>query len=190
MSELILIIGGCRSGKSAFAVALARQLELPTMFLAPCLPGTDTEMLARVEGHRAQRPEEWQVREEGYALAQVLGQADKPVVVLDCVPTWLGNLLVRGDPDFEIEAACGDLRQAMQICPARLVLCVTAEVGTGLVPETALGRRFRDRVGIANKLLAATASRVFLLVAGLAVDLKQQAAGVDVIAGDIRRRLG
>lgn len=190
MSELILVIGGCRSGKSTFAVALARRLELPTMFLAPCLPGTDIEMLDRIEGHRAQRPAEWPVREEGYELATLLAQVDKPVVVLDCVPTWLGNLLVRGDPDFEIEAACAELRRAILACPARLVLCVTAEVGAGLVPETALGRRFRDRVGIANKLLAAAASRVYRLVAGLAVELKQQAADVDAIAGDIRRRLG
>ncbi|HVA64841.1 MAG TPA: bifunctional adenosylcobinamide kinase/adenosylcobinamide-phosphate guanylyltransferase [Terriglobales bacterium] len=180
MSRLVLITGGCRSGKSDFAVALAHSLSLPTLFLATCDPGQDTEMHARVAAHRRARPVDWRLREESLAPALALAEATEPVIVLDCIPTWLGNLLVRGTTDENIGLAGAELEAAIRCCRARWILAVTAEVGAGLVPETALGRRFRDCVGSANQRLAAFASRTVLLVAGLPIDvscLAQSAAG-------------
>lgn len=171
MSQIVLITGSGRSGKSRFAVELARHLRQPTLFLATCVP-EDEEMRARVAAHRAERPAEWDVGEEAFALAPLLGTiADNRVVLLDCLPMWISNQLVRGDSDAAIAAACTELLGAMQQCAARRLLVVTAEVGAGLVPTTALGRRFRDLVGSANQQLAAIAERVYGLCCGRAIEL-------------------
>lgn len=184
MSELVLITGGSRSGRSSFAVALARGLGESVGFLATCDPGQDSEMLARVAAHRAGRPPKWDVREVEIALAQALSELRHRVVILDDIPTWISNLLVRGDPDSAIEAAFDELQTALDRCPARLLLVVTAEVGAGLIPDTLLGRRFRDLAGSINRRLAAVAARVYWMCCGLPTQLPKH--GYSRILNDLK----
>ena len=190
MSEIILITGGCRSGKSAFAVKLARALTLPTAFIATCVPGSDEEMWARVAAHRANRPPDWRLVEEGYDLESTLATVLEPVLLLDCVPTLIGNLLLSGDADAVIASAVAKLGQSLCRCAARFALVVTAEVGDGLVPDSALGRRFRDLVGAANQFLAAEASSVYDLVDGLAIECKSRAETPVSIAARLNSLIG
>jgi len=180
MSRIILITGGCRSGKSDFAVALARQLGGKITFLATCIP-CDDEMHKRVAEHRDQRPAEWALLEEGWDPAAALASVEEGTVLLDCVPTWIGNLLMRGDGVDAILPALERLGVALTACPARFALVVSAEVGDGLVPEYPLGRCFRDCAGKANQLLARRAEKVFLLTAGLARELKQESLTAEAV---------
>lgn len=173
MSRIVLITGGCRSGKSGFAVALAREFDTPTTFLATCLP-CDGEMRERVVAHQQRRPAEWRLIEEGWEPAAALATIPDGVVLLDCVPAWIGNLLMRGDAPEAILPAMETLTEALSACRARVALVVSAEVGDGLVPEYPMGRSFRDCVGHANQMLARRAEKVFLLTAGLARELKRE----------------
>lgn len=174
MSRILLITGGCRSGKSGFAVEMARQLKGPTTFLATCV-ACDEEMRERVAAHREQRPAAWDLVEEPLDLEAALASIADGTVLLDCVPAWIGNQMMRGDACASMEAAIERLGSALAACRAGVALVVSAEVGDGLVPEYELGRVFRDCVGRANQVLARRAEKVFLLTAGLARELKQQA---------------
>jgi len=184
MSRIVLITGGCRSGKSDFAVELTRQLRGPVTFLATCLP-CDDEMRQRVALHRQTRPAEWHLVEEAWEPGRALATIVGGVVLLDCVPTWIGNLLMRGDPAQAVESAVEAFGEALAACRAQVVLAVSAEVGDGLVPEYPLGRSFRDCVGRANQVLARRAEKVFLLTAGLARELKRDS----VTAAEVMRGL-
>lgn len=181
MSRIVLITGGCRSGKSDFAVELARQLKGPVTFLATCLP-CDDEMRQRVALHQQTRPAEWHLLEEAWEPGRALAAIADGVVLLDCVPTWLGNLLMRGDSMPVVESAVEAFGEALTACRAQVVLAVSAEVGDGLVPEYPLGRSFRDSVGRANQMLARRAEKVFLLTAGLARELKRDSVSPAAVA--------
>jgi len=170
MSRIIFITGGCRSGKSAFAVSLARGMGRSTRVLATCVP-CDAEMEARVAAHRRERPPGWSTSEVNLDLEAALIASNEEVVLLDCVPTWIGNLLMAERSSATILDAVRSLRRALQACPARTALVLGAEVGSSIVPETALGRQFRDLVGAANQELAAAATRAYLMVAGVACAL-------------------
>lgn len=171
MSRIVLITGGCRSGKSDFAVELAHQLGSPVTFLATCLP-CDDEMRQRVALHQQTRPAEWHLMEEAWEPGRALAAISAGVVLLDCVPTWIGNLLMRGDSARAVESTVEAFAETLAACRAQVVLVVSAEVGDGLVPEYPMGRSFRDCVGRANQVLARRAETVFLLTAGLARELK------------------
>jgi adenosylcobinamide kinase/adenosylcobinamide-phosphate guanylyltransferase len=164
-----LILGGARSGKSALAVRLARSSDLPVTFVATATAG-DAEMLERIARHRAERPPTWRVVEEPIRLAAALRaecRGDRFVIV-DCLPLWLSNLLLAEAP-LEPERAA--LLDALATLSGRIVL-VANEVGLGIVPESALGRRFRDLAGLLNQSVAARCDRVTLVAAGLPVVLK------------------
>ncbi len=164
-----LILGGARSGKSTLAVRLAGSSGLAVTFVATATAG-DAEMAERIARHRATRPTAWRVVEEPIALAATLRAecaADRFVVV-DCLTLWLSNLLV-ADAPLESERAA--LLDALATLPGR-VLLVANEVGLGIVPENALGRRFRDLAGLLNQAVAARCDRVTLVAAGLPIVLK------------------
>jgi adenosylcobinamide kinase/adenosylcobinamide-phosphate guanylyltransferase len=167
--RLVLVGGGARSGKSRFALERAGQLGSRPLFVATAEP-SDDEMRARIARHRQERDlrpgPAFLTVEEPLALperleqleAQRLRGTDPPVdvVVIDCLTLWLSNLLVRGATAAEALAALDSLRRALAACRAHVVL-VTNEVGMGLVPETPLGRIFRDVAGIAHQRLASDA---------------------------------
>ncbi|PRY23576.1 adenosylcobinamide kinase /adenosylcobinamide-phosphate guanylyltransferase [Aliiruegeria haliotis] len=166
--QITLVLGGASSGKSARAEALVRHLGRPRIYLATS-QAFDAEMEAKIAAHRADRGTGWDTREAPHDLVGALG--DIPAghaVLLDCITMWLSNrLLADADPEAEFPALLAALESCA--CP---VVAVSNEVGQGLVPETALGRRFRDLQGRLNRQIAQRADRVVAVMAGLPLALK------------------
>jgi adenosylcobinamide kinase/adenosylcobinamide-phosphate guanylyltransferase len=179
--ELILVIGGARSGKSAFAQQLAQQKATKVLFIATA-EAKDGEMVERVKHHRRQRPAHWHTVEESLKLARAIdGAAAYELIIVDCLTLWVSNLLQANEAlepaDLEVAVlgATRELLHAYGQGEATLIL-VSNEVGMGLVPPYPMGRAYRDVLGKVNQLLAAQASRVYLMVAGLAVELSSLGA--------------
>jgi adenosylcobinamide kinase/adenosylcobinamide-phosphate guanylyltransferase len=162
-----LVLGGARSGKSRHALALAEAAGPRRLYLATADPG-DAEMAARIARHRAERGAGWATVEAPLELPAAIAAAEADVALVDCLTLWLSNLLLaERDP----EAATDALLAALAAAPLPLVL-VSNEVGMGLVPETPLGRRFRDAQGRLNQRVAAAVASVDFVAAGLALALK------------------
>lgn len=169
--RLVLVGGGVRSGKSAYAVARARSLGTRRAFLATARP-YDAEMVERIRRHQAERAGDFTLVEEPIALAQAVGRLDGfDVAVIDCVTLWLSNQLIDGFPPAEIEARAAELAGALRRAPCHVVV-VTNEVGMGVHPETPLGRTFRDLAGRAHQALARAADEIHLAVLGTLLRLK------------------
>jgi adenosylcobinamide kinase / adenosylcobinamide-phosphate guanylyltransferase len=171
MSPLVttLILGGARSGKSSFAETRARASGLDRVYLATATAG-DAEMRERIAHHRAARGDGWRTVEEPLALVDALARESAPgrAVVVDCLTLWLSNL-IHADRDVEAEAK----RLADHLRAARgPAILVSNEVGLGLVPDTPLGRRFRDAQGRLNQAVAAAVPAVVFIAAGLPLWLK------------------
>jgi adenosylcobinamide kinase/adenosylcobinamide-phosphate guanylyltransferase len=169
-ARLILIGGGARSGKSAFALAYARRLDRRPVFLATA-QALDDEMRARVARHRHDRGDACDTVEAPVAVVEALERAPRDrVVLVDCLTLWLSNLLLA---DVRPDDALGRIEAFGAAARARAapVLIVTNEVGLGLVPETPLGRAFRDVAGAAHQRLAAAADEVYAALLGLVVRL-------------------
>ncbi|RRN63072.1 bifunctional adenosylcobinamide kinase/adenosylcobinamide-phosphate guanylyltransferase [Caulobacter sp. 602-1] len=172
----ILVLGGARSGKSAFAQKAAEQAaETVAGAARPVLIATgqafDDEMAERIARHQADRGESWTTVEAPLALAEAITALPADAVaVVDCLTLWLSNLML-DERDMATEATM--LVEAVAACPARLWL-VSNEVGLGLVPETPLGRRFRDEAGRLHQRLAQTVDEVYFVAAGLPLKLKPQ----------------
>ncbi len=163
-----LVLGGARSGKTAFAQAQAEAaVTRPTLIATG--QAFDDEMRLRIERHRAERGDRWATIEAPLDLTGALAAltADDAVVI-DCLTIWLSNLL---HAEIDIDASLRDLVITLAACPAR-VWVVSNEVGQGIVPDNALARRFRDEAGWMHQRLAAAANAVFLIVAGLPLRLK------------------
>ena len=165
-----LILGGARSGKSARALAVAGALPGERAFIATA-QAFDTEMADRIARHRAERDAGWTTIEEPLALSSAITAARErfAVIVVDCLTLWLSNLMLGGD---DADAAEAELIEIVRAPSAAMLVFVSNEVGMGLVPETPLGRAFRDRQGRLNARLAAIADRVEFVVAGLPLVLK------------------
>jgi nicotinate-nucleotide--dimethylbenzimidazole phosphoribosyltransferase len=160
---LTLVLGGIRSGKSDFAARLAADVGRRVAVVVTGI-ASDEEMRARIEAHRRARPSDWTVYEETEAVGSVVPAGSADVVLLDSIDGWLAH---RIDPD-----EC--LVQVQGLCDrAANVVAVSSEVGLSLVPLTPAGRAFSDALGTVNQALAAAAARVYLVVAGLPVVLKE-----------------
>ncbi|HOB60905.1 MAG TPA: bifunctional adenosylcobinamide kinase/adenosylcobinamide-phosphate guanylyltransferase [Candidatus Competibacteraceae bacterium] len=168
MKEFIL--GGARSGKSAFAQSQALASGLPVTYLATAQAG-DAEMAERITRHRAERPSDWGLIEEPLALATALhthAAADRCLLV-DCLTLWLSNLLAAGDETLAAETQA--LLSLLPALPGRILL-VSNEVGQGIVPAHPLARRFRDEAGRLHQAIAQRCDRVSFVIAGLPLTLK------------------
>jgi adenosylcobinamide kinase/adenosylcobinamide-phosphate guanylyltransferase len=166
-----LVLGGARSGKSAFAERLIGDSGLARIYLATATAGDD-EMRARIAHHCARRGEGWITVEEPLALVDALTREATRgrAVLVDCLTLWLSNLMfAQRDPDVEARRLTRFLDVAT--CP---VILVSNEVGLGLVPETPLGRDFRDAQGRLNQIVAAAVPNVAFIAAGLPLWLKHQ----------------
>jgi adenosylcobinamide kinase / adenosylcobinamide-phosphate guanylyltransferase len=177
--QLILVGGGTRSGKSDFALAVARSLGSRRLFIATALAGDD-EMRDRIRLHREGRGNDFETVEEPLLIVNVLGQNQgHDVVVLDCLTLWLANLLLDGKDVAEVMRHVEELAMALDRRMGHVVV-VTSEVGLGLVPETPLGRLFRDVAGLAHQRLAGLADDVYFGVLGVMLRLKP--GPVEVVA--------
>ncbi len=168
MSDLLtFVIGGARSGKSRYAEGLIAALPPPWTYVATA-EALDAEMSERIGAHRARRGSQWRTIEAPRDLAAAFTAGVTTPVLIDCLTLWLSNLMLA---DADIEAETGRLEQALAAAKAPVVV-VANEVGSGIVPEHALGRKFRDLQGVLNQRIAARADRVVLVVAGLPLVLK------------------
>ena len=175
MTGFSLIGGGARSGKSAFALRLALDFPAPRLFLATSEP-FDDEMRERARAHRAERGHDFETIEAPRDLDGVVGALrrnarDVSVVVVDCLTLWLSNLLLAGEAPGDIERRVAALAEELAVAPFT-TLVVTNEVGMGLVPDTPLGRTFRDLTGRAHQRLAQRASAIYFAALGVVLRLK------------------
>jgi adenosylcobinamide kinase/adenosylcobinamide-phosphate guanylyltransferase len=174
MGKLILVGGGARSGKSRFAQALAERLGARRTFIATA-EALDDEMAARIARHRGERGLSFETVEAPVRLAEALDVCwDDPepgVVLVDCLTLWVSNLLVRGVAAGDLAADFDRLEAALARRRAHVVL-VSNEVGMGLVPETPLGRAFRDAIGALHQRLAAAADEIYLATMGTVLRLR------------------
>lgn len=162
---LTLLVGGARSGKSELAVQLASKSDGPVVVVATA-EARDPEMEARITRHRERRPDDWTTVEAPLDLLDVVGRVpDRATLLLDCLTLWVANLTQAGadDPDIvEVASRTADTvarRQGFSVA-------VTNDVGSGVVPASVLGRRFRDLAGRVNAVWASAAERTALVVAG------------------------
>lgn len=200
--RLILLLGGARSGKSAYGETLATQLagEAPVLYIATAT-AVDDEMRQRIARHQASRPPHWLTVEEPHNPASALHATAAPVALLDCVTLLVTNLLLANVEDHDnpdettftsemaeelVDRAIGDLLEAWRAQSSTLIL-ISNEVGMGIVPPYPLGRVYRDCLGRVNARLAAEADTVLLMFAGLPIELKALA---DAWRQEASRRFG
>ncbi|MBB2200116.1 bifunctional adenosylcobinamide kinase/adenosylcobinamide-phosphate guanylyltransferase [Gluconacetobacter tumulisoli] len=164
----VLVLGGVRSGKSRQGEAIITARPGPWTYIATGR-AWDEEMRLRIAHHRATRIAGWRTVEEPLDLPGALDAAADAPVLVDCLTLWLTNLILEGR---DIAAASAELLAALQRRHAPTVL-VGNEVGLGVVPETALGRRFRDEAGLLHQAVARVATRVVFMVAGLPMTVKE-----------------
>lgn len=167
-----LVLGGARSGKSAFAQAAAEAKAMETggrLVMIATAQAFDAEMSDRIRRHRQERGPAWTTIEAPLDLvAQLDGLNAQDVVVVDCLTLWLSNLMLA---EMDVATAAGDLATAAERFQGALWM-VSNEVGLGIVPDNALARRFRDEAGRLHQALAQAADAVTLIVAGLSLRMK------------------
>lgn len=183
------MLGGARSGKSDYALEMARQMagDAPVLFIATAQAG-DREMAERIVRHRAERPDHWQILEAPLSVGErwrdmvrAEGSSIGPrVAILDCVTLWVSNVLFAegSDPETVDEATLSarlmaeiDALLAAQRELACTLIVVSNEVGLGIVPLGRINRLYRDLIGRANRRLAAAADQAIFLIAGIPLDL-------------------
>ena len=166
---LTLVLGGARSGKSRHAERLVTETGLARTYIATA-QAWDDEMRARIAQHRTDRGQDWRTIEAPIDLAGAIAVEATPgrAVLVDCLTLWLTNVML-ADRDIAAEEAA--LLAALQAARGPVV-CVSNETGLGIVPDNALARRFRDAQGRLNQRIAALATRVDFIAAGLPIRLK------------------
>lgn len=176
--SVTLVLGGVRSGKSSYAQRLGAMSGRVTVIATA--RASDEEMRQKIERHRASRPQQWQTLEEPLELPRAIAthgpQCD--LMIVDCLTIYAANMLEAAGEDAAYPA-----RQTEELCrvladPQCSVVLVSNEVGSGVVPPYAAGRRFRDLLGELNQQIAAVADTVLLMVAGLPLLIKGSAEAV------------
>lgn len=177
--KLILVTGGVRSGKSSFAESLAGKLGKKIAFIATA-QALDREMEERIAQHRSARPLYWKTIEEPYQVQKIIRENSKrmDVILLDCLTLLVSNLMQDyREENFNQDLADKIMKAVDEIIRESLkcqgtVIVVSNEVGLGLVPVNPMGRFFRDILGKANQRVAAKSDLVYLLVAGIPMQIK------------------
>lgn len=166
MAKITLILGGAKSGKSTYALELAKKYK-KVAFVATC-QGLDNEMRQRISAHRKARPKHWQTLEEykdiDSSFGKISGKFD--CVLIDCLTLLTSNLLLAGYSQKLIEDKVNRLLLALRKFKGRVII-VSNEVGLGIVPHTKLGRDFRDSAGKINQIVAKACAEVFFMVSGI-----------------------
>ncbi len=174
MGKIIFILGGARSGKSSYAIKLAKEHDKKVAFVATCL-ALDEEMKKRIGLHKKTRPSHWKTFEEPIDLAVLLRKLSHEfdIVIIDCITLLISNLLSEDLEDDKIEERAREMLEALEAAKYK-TLIVSNEVGLGIVPDNELGRRFRDIAGKINQMIAHKASEVFFMVSGLPLKVKEK----------------
>ena len=176
MGQIQFVIGGARSGKSAFAEKLAMASfnamtgDSVDLFYLATAQAFDDEMQKRIDLHQQRRNEDWQTIDAPLDLPEKLQACghENSTILIDCLSIWTTNLLIA---DAHIDAARSALLDAVTASPANLVV-VASETGLGIVPDTPLSRKFRDSNGLTNQMIAAVADDVYFMVAAIAQKIK------------------
>ena len=167
--SLVVLTGGARAGKSSLALSYASRWDGAVAYVATA-EARDEEMAVRIARHRVERPGDWLTVEEPLELREALEGLGGRLAIVDCLTLWVANLLERGDGEQAIleEAAGAAVVAAARSAPT---IVVTNEVGLGIVPETPLGRAYRDVLGSVNRAFVERAEEALLVVAGRALRL-------------------
>lgn len=172
MKKFVFILGGARSGKSSYAIESAKNLRKRTAFIATCI-SPDGEMRKRIKVHKKSRPQNWKLVEEGKNISSVLvNLKDKyETILIDCLGLWISNLLAENIMDKKIEKEIKNLARFISRLKANVIL-VSNEVGSGIVPDNLLARRFRDLIGLTNLLMSKKADEVIFMQSGIPLKIK------------------
>jgi len=173
MGKKIFVLGGCRSGKSSYALETAEKYSVDrNVFIATCIPDDD-EMKLRVTRHQQERSRHWHTVEAPIDLPEAIVAASREagILLVDCLTLWVSNLLMENQDSDQILNQVQSLTRAVasSACP---VILVSNEVGTGIVPENKLARLYRDLIGSTNQAVAECADQVIWVVAGIPVTIK------------------
>lgn len=188
MAKITFVLGGARSGKSAFAEGLARKYN-GVVYIATA-EAKDDEMRERIRTHRARRPSNWKTIEYPYHVDRVVSGLNGTVdlVFIDCITLYITNMLLSDETDNSAactktqtlnshqrqQAILSEIHKLGQVCreSGSDVILISNEVGLSIVPDNALSREFRDIAGYANQILADEANEVYFMVAGIAQRIK------------------
>lgn len=182
--KIVLVTGGARSGKSAFAEKLAAKFGVSVGYIATAQI-YDEEMRYRVKLHRERRPENWQTYEAPYWADKAIVEAadSHKVLLFDCLTLYLSNLLcLMPEEELTDDKVYAMLTEQMEkllaaaqtaVTQGATIIFVTNEVGAGIVPENKLARLYRDLSGLANQKIAAAADEVYAVMAGIPVNIKK-----------------
>lgn len=168
-----LVLGGCKSGKSSYALSLAESLAAGNrVYLATCVP-LDDEMKDRVARHKEDRDDSWVTVEEAIEIPLMIKRSGEKagVILLDCITLWLTNLFLTDMGLTAVHKKVDALVDAIRNCPCPVVV-VSNEIGWGVVPENGMARKFRDLAGLVNQQLAASMDKVVMTVAGIPMTVK------------------
>jgi len=172
---IVFVLGGARSGKTNYALSYAEDLfGIKNFYYIATAEPIDDEMKKRIEKHKKERGEKWNLVEESLFLSKVLSNfPEKSAVVIDCIGVWITNLLVKLNNSLndELEKFFSVLKSYKTI-PDVYLICVSSEVGLSVVPESSIGRYFRDLLGEVNQKLARLSDEAFFVVAGYPIPLK------------------
>ena len=171
MRKIRLIVGGVRSGKSNYAVELAKESNKKVYFLATCSP-LDIEMEKRIENHKKNRPHNWVTIEENINIIDRLKSIQEDnLIIVDCLGLWISNMLMKEFSEDRIKEEIDNLIVTLNNVNFEIIF-VSNEVGMGVVPESYLGRVFRDLLGLLNQKIAKIADEVIFMHVGIPVKIK------------------
>ena len=172
MGKIIFILGGARSGKSQYAVKLAKEKAKKVAFIATCLP-KDLEMKRRITLHKKIRPLYWQTFEEPQDIPLLLKKIGSQfeVIIIDCLTLWVSDFLLRGLKEEIIEDKVNKMLTVLKEIKSKSII-VSNETGLGVVPENKLARDFRDIAGRINQIVASKSDEVFFMFSGIPLKIK------------------
>ena len=174
MKKFIFILGGVRSGKSHYAIKLAKNLSRKVAYIATCV-NPDEEMRKRIKLHKNSRPAIWEVVEDAKDISSVLNKLKNKhdVVIIDCLGLFVSNLLSQELGNSQILSALKKLAQSISKAKG-VTIVVSNEVGSGMVPNNPLARQFCDLLGMANQIMAKGANEVILMHSGIPIKIKNE----------------
>ena len=172
MGKITFILGGARSGKSQFALNLAKKTSKAVIFIATAI-ASDKEMRERIKLHRKNRPSYWKTIEEPKKLSSLIRGSPKKteLIIIDCMTIFISNLLLEGKSDHYVEGEISSILKTLGKSGFNSLI-VSNEVGMGIVPDNPLARRFRDLAGKINQSIAKASNEVYFIVSGLALKIK------------------